>query len=111
MSQATETPARPAIDPVIQAKIWRMKAQVKQDAEELHLLKLCRRTKHNVHPARAALMTKFGCQDGADVQYKIWCMRCEATANLIAYGRLRGKEHTVRNPGRWARAVEKILSE
>lgn len=93
----------------IRDKIRALKVQVKKDAHELHLLKLCRRTKNNVHPAREALMKKFSCRTSADVQHQIWSRQHDATANLIAYGQLRGKEHTVKDPERWTYAAEKIL--
>jgi hypothetical protein len=111
LSQATEVPGRPAIDPAVRKKIHETKTLVKKDAEELHLLKLCRKTKNNVHPAREALMGRFQCRTSADVQTEIVARRYIATARLIMYGKLRGKPHIVRNPERYALTVEAMKNE
>lgn len=97
-----------AVKKVLRATIATMKIHVKKDAEELRLLKFCRRTKHDVHPSRVVLMRKFRCRDGADVSREIWRRKHQATVRLIAYGRLRKKSH-VKDDSRWDHHVKALI--
>jgi hypothetical protein len=111
MNQTTEVPGRPEIDPAVREAIRATKKKVKQEAEYLRLLKMCRKTGDGKHPARDALMAKFHCKTSADVQVEIAASRYVATARLIMYGELRGKPHTVRNPEQYAHTVESMKNE
>lgn len=97
------------VDQKVRERIRGLKYQVKEDARILRLLKLCRKTKKK-DPRWSQIMSAYGLGRSSP-QYAIWRRKHQATANLIAYGRLRGKEHTVKEPDRWAYEVEAILKD
>lgn len=112
MTQEVIAPA----DLKVRERIRCLKRQIKWDAEALRALKLCRATK-NPHPRRVWFMAQYSLSNRRDrcgmrnPQYEIFLRKELATARLIAYGRLRGKEHSVKDPERWAHAVSRVLED
>lgn len=96
-----------AIDPKTREMIWILKHQIKQGADELRRLKLCRKTRNEL-PDRKAVMSKLNVTHADDLPWAVQCRKVEMTARHILYGRLRGKAHPVVEPEQYAFEVSMI---
>lgn len=108
MTQEVMSPADLKVQETIRRKIQWMKHLVKYDTMALAALKECRATKHP-HANRDQFLRKY-CASGC-IQSSILYRKQDATARLIVYGQLRGKEHTVVKPERWATQVAQVLKD
>ncbi len=111
-TQEVMSPADLKVQETIRRKIHWLKYLIKYDTEAIRGLKLCRPTA-KPHPGRGRMVRKY-CSTGRiphDIQFEVFRRKQDATARLIVYGQLRGKEHTVVEPARWADQVAQVLKD